>query len=65
MARVTVDDCLEKEENPFKLVLLASQRALQMLDGASPLTITKGNKPVVVALREIAHGKIRAENKKK
>lgn len=58
MARVTVEDCLEKEENRFALVVLASLRCRQLLKGAPSFVNTK-NKPAVNALREIAQGKVR------
>jgi DNA-directed RNA polymerase subunit omega len=57
MARVTVEDCLEREENRFALVLLASTRTRQLMKGAAPLVHSK-NKPAVTALREIAAGKV-------
>lgn len=54
MARVTVEDCVEKVENRFDLVMLAAQRARDIASG-SPLTVEKDNdKSPVVALREIA-----------
>ncbi len=59
MARVTVEDCLRKEENRFSLVLLASRRAKELIAGSTSLVKTKGNKAVVSALREIASGKVR------
>ena len=58
MARVTVEDCLEKVDNRFALVLLASKRARQLNKGARNLVDSK-NKPPVTALREIASGKVR------
>lgn len=58
MARVTVEDCLEKVNNRFELVLLASKRARQLMSGA-PSKISWGNdKASVIALREIAEGLI-------
>jgi len=57
MARVTVEDCLEREENRFALVVLASVRCRQLMKGAAPLVHSK-NKPAVTALREIAAGKV-------
>lgn len=57
MARITVEDCLTKETNRFGLVLLASKRAKQILEGA-PSLISSKNKAVVTALREIAAGKV-------
>ncbi len=53
MARVTVEDCLEHEENRFALVLLASKRTRQLMKGAPALVHSK-NRPAVTALREIA-----------
>jgi len=57
MARVTVEDCLEHEENRFALVVLASQRTRQLMRGAAPL-VQSSNKWAVSALREIAVGKV-------
>jgi DNA-directed RNA polymerase subunit omega len=57
MARVTVEDCLEREENRFALVVLAARRARQLMKGATPLVHSK-NKAAVTALREIAAGKV-------
>ena len=57
MARVTVEDCLEKVENRFALVLLAAERAHQIEMGLSdPLVPADNDKPTVIALREIADG---------
>ncbi len=61
MARVTVSDCLEKLDNRFELVLLASRRARQIMDGAEPSLELENDKPTVVALREIAAGNITEE----
>ncbi len=58
MARVTVEDCLQKTSNRFDLVMLAAKRARQLLKGAKPL-IESDNREVVIALREIAAGKVR------
>lgn len=58
MARVTVEDCLEREENRFALVVLAAHRTRQLMKGAAPLIRAK-NKAAVVSLREIAAGKVR------
>lgn len=57
MARVTVEDCLENVENRFALVVLATQRARQLLRDAEPLVASK-NKECVTALREIAAKKV-------
>ena len=58
MSRITVEDCLEKVTNRFELVVLASKRARHLFKGAKPL-IDSDNREVVVALREIAAGKVR------
>lgn len=58
MARVTVEDCLEKEENRFALVILAAARTRQLMKGSDPLVKTKNNKAAVTSLREIAAGKV-------
>lgn len=62
MARITVEDCLNKVPNRFELVLLASRRARQLFKGAKPL-IESDNREVVVALREIAAGEVRKVSK--
>lgn len=58
MARITVEDCLQKAPNRFELVLLGSKRAKQLLKGSRPLVETD-NKDIVTGLREIAAGKVR------
>jgi len=58
VARVTVEDCLEKFPNRFALVILAAERARQLAKGAQPL-VDCDNKPAVTSLREIARGKVR------
>jgi DNA-directed RNA polymerase subunit omega len=58
MARVTVEDCLEKVASRFELVVLASKRAKQLFKGAKPL-IETDNREIVTALREVAAGKVR------
>ncbi len=58
MARITVEDCLNEVTNRFKLVMLGSQRTKQLLKGARPL-VDADNREIVVALREIAAGKVR------
>lgn len=57
MARVTVEDCLEHEENRFALVILAARRTRQLIKGAPALVHSK-NRPIVTALREIADKKV-------
>ncbi|MCJ8275513.1 MAG: DNA-directed RNA polymerase subunit omega [Bdellovibrionales bacterium] len=56
MARVTVEDCLEKVDNRFALVHLVSKRAKQLLKGSQPVITRVKNKYVVTALREVASG---------
>ena len=58
MARVTVEDCLQKIPNRFELVMLASKRARQLFKGAKPL-VDDDNREVVIALREVAAGLVR------
>ena len=60
MARVTVEDCLEKVGNRFALVILAAERARQLSRGADAM-VECDNKPAVTALREIADSKVRFE----
>lgn len=62
MARVTVEDCLEKVGNRFDLVLLSSKRARQLMENADPLVSRERDKDTVVALREISEGLVSAEN---
>ena len=62
MARVTVEDCVEKIPNRFELVMLASQRARKISAGA-PLTVERDNdKNPVISLREIADGTVKTED---
>ena len=58
MARVTVEDCLDKVDNRFQLVLVATKRARQLANGVQPLVDWENDKPTIVALREIAEGLI-------
>jgi len=61
MARVTVEDCLEKVENRFQLVLMAAKRARQLSSGeAEAIVPWENDKAPVVALREIASGGLTA-----
>jgi DNA-directed RNA polymerase subunit omega len=57
MARITVEDCLKKVSNRFALVLLAVARTKQLYKGSKPRVQTD-NKEVVLALREVAAGKV-------
>jgi DNA-directed RNA polymerase subunit omega len=58
MARITVEDCIEKVDNRFALVILAARRARQLMKGSRFLLPATDNKYVVNALREIAGGKV-------
>jgi DNA-directed RNA polymerase subunit omega len=64
MARVTVEDSLEKVPSRFTLVHIAAQRARQLIKGANPLVETE-NKAIVTALREIAAGEVVIEGEEK
>ncbi|WP_186420753.1 DNA-directed RNA polymerase subunit omega [Bosea sp. CS1GBMeth4] len=64
MARVTVEDCIDKVENRFELVLLASHRARMIASGSSILVPRDNDKNPVVALREIAEEKLTPEDLK-
>lgn len=61
MARITVEDCLEKIPNRFELIHIAAKRVKQMAKGSKPLISHPTNKPSVIALREIAAGLIQKE----
>ncbi len=63
MARITVEDCLQKIPNRFQLIVIAARRAKELLKGARPL-VGSDNKEVVTALREIAAGKVWSEASK-
>lgn len=63
MARITVEDCLARVPSRFSLVVLASQRAKELLKGAKPF-VDSDNRAIVTALREIAAGKITYEESK-
>jgi DNA-directed RNA polymerase subunit omega len=63
MARVTLEDCLKKEENRFVLMHLTTKRVRQLLKGSKPQVNTPENKEIVVALREIAAGKVVGKKK--
>jgi DNA-directed RNA polymerase subunit omega len=57
MARITVEDCLQKVNNRFALIHLAAKRVRQLRKGSEPL-VTAKNKDIVVALREVAAGRV-------
>ncbi len=62
MARITVEDCLDKVDNRFELVMVASKRAHALATGGKePLVSVDGDKPTVIALREFADGMITPE----
>ncbi len=58
MARITIEDCLDKVENRFELVHMAAKRVRQIREGAEYLVSSPKNEDIVVALREIAAGKV-------
>ena len=60
VARITVEDCLENVDNRFQLVLIATKRARQIAAGSAILVDEENDKPTVLALREVADGKIDA-----
>ncbi len=62
MARVTVEDCIEKVANRFKLVLMAAKRARDLERGAKPSVVRDNDKSTILALREIAEEAISLEN---
>ncbi|MBL8259621.1 MAG: DNA-directed RNA polymerase subunit omega [Candidatus Competibacteraceae bacterium] len=58
MARITVEDCLDQVDNRFELVLIAARRARDLALGKEALVPWENDKPTVVALRELAEGKL-------
>lgn len=58
MARITIDDCLKRVPNRFKLVHMAARRVRQIREGSEYLVSSPKNEDIVVSLREIAAGKI-------
>ena len=61
MARITVEDCLEKIDNQYDLVLLAKERTVQLNSGVKPLVDEDNDKRTIISLREIGDGKISVE----
>lgn len=61
MARITVDDCLKRIPNRFDMTLVATIRARQLSIGGSPMVEPARDKPTVIALRELAQGKVGIE----
>jgi len=61
MARITVEDCLHRIPNRFQLTLAATYRARQLTAGNTPMVEADRDKPCVIALREVAAGKVGLE----
>lgn len=61
MARITVDDCIKLIPNRFQLTLVATYRARQLTLGGTPMVDVEHDKPTVIALREVAAGKVGLE----
>ena len=59
MARVTVEDCMDKVESPYQLVLVAKERATQLNSGIEPTVDRDNDKHTVISLREIAEEKVK------
>ena len=62
MARVTVEDCIDKVESPYELVLVAKERATQLNSGIEPSIDKDNDKNTVIALREIAEENIKVQD---
>ena len=62
MARVTVEDCIDKVESPYELVLVAKERATQLNSGLEPTIDRDNDKNTVISLREIAEEKIQVKD---
>lgn len=58
MARITIEDCLDKVDNRFQLVHMAAKRVRQIREGSEYLVSSPKNEDIVVALREVAAGKV-------
>ena len=65
MARITVEDCLEKIDNQYDLVLLAKERTVQLNSGSPMLVDEDNDKKTIISLREIGDGKIKIEDLEK
>ena len=63
MARITVEGCLRRGQNRFMLVHTVAKRVRQLREGAQPFVHSPKNERIVVALREVAAGKINLEEK--
>ena len=64
MARITTEDCISKVDDHFELVVVASERAKELSLGSPALVEKEGDKPSVLALRELADGKLDVEELK-
>ena len=62
MARVTVEDCIDKVDSPYELVLVAKERATQLNSGIEPTLDRNNDKNTVISLREIAEEKIKVDD---
>ena len=62
MARVTVEDCIDKVDSPYELVLVAKERATQLNSGLEPTLDRDNDKNTVISLREIAEEKIKVKD---
>ncbi len=62
MARVTVEDCIDKVESPYELVLVAKERATQLNTGIEPTLNRDNDKNTVIALREIAEENVKVKD---
>lgn len=64
MINPSLDSLVKKVDSKYTLVVLAAKRAREIMDGQQPLTTSKSNKPVTIALEEVAQGKITYERTK-
>ena len=64
MARITVEDCIDKVEGPYDLVLIAKERAAQLNSGEQPKVDPENDKNTVIALKEIAENKVSVDELK-
>ena len=62
MARVTVEDCIDKVESPYELVLVAKERATQLNSGSEPTVDRDNDKNTVISLREIANENVKVSD---
>ena len=64
MARITIEDCLKRVDNRFRLVHMAASRVRQIREGSEYLVSSPKNEDIVVALRELAAGKVVEKHRK-